>query len=218
MKKILINGCPAIIGENIKFGQVPFFHIQPGTRIIQIGDGTKKFNNKPMHTDSFKHPVTYMGSIQMNKAIFFAFQLDPKANELSSPVYLLYQKDAEFIFKTNYREENVFLRMAPSFTLDPSYSEEETNSILVKLTDGMKRISGKVTVIASFLLLSLGAQAQQSDTTAADTTVHCIESKLVWNLGIAAAIIFYAENNKGEANAWHTLIGIHRKNKANYYE
>jgi len=196
MTKILINGCPAIVGSELKFAKTPLFHIQPGTEIVVLGDLDPDY-----HTDHFKYPVEYSGTIQLNRAVFYAFKLHVKANELDSPTYLLYQADANLIYKTNHRT-NEFLKIKPCFAPPAKVG-------FIK----------KITVIVIFLLSSLGAQAQQAETTAAsDTTVHCIESKLVWTMAIAGAIIFYSENNKGEANAWRTLLGIHRKNKANYHE
>lgn len=93
MEKVFINRSPALIGNEIQFENEQFFGLQPGSEIIQIGNGKE---NGTIRTDKFVNPIKYVGSIEIDGEKKFAFHLPSKMLEDKSiNHYLLY-------FKTEY--------------------------------------------------------------------------------------------------------------------
>lgn len=104
MKIAKINRRLGLQGNNIEFTKEPFFGLQPGTKITQIGNGKE---NGTIRTDVFEQPLTYVGSVIVQfskKEKMFAFQLDCKVD--NENVYFLYGKTKYEIFTETGNKTN----------------------------------------------------------------------------------------------------------------
>lgn len=110
-KIVVVDQNLGMIGKNIKFKNEPFFNLQVGSFINQIGDGRR---TGVIRTDIFYNPVKYVGSILCDFSYtekFYAFDTGVISNE--NNVYLLYGSTGDEIYteaKTSKKGKDSYLR------------------------------------------------------------------------------------------------------------
>lgn len=113
MTIIRVGNFLGIRGNDIVFENKDFFDLKVGEQIIQVGDGRE---NGCWRTDTFKYPLEYVGSINLQFSkleLWFAFLLPDKLD--NENVYLIYSRTNEEIFADCYYSTDRQTKKASSY-------------------------------------------------------------------------------------------------------